>query len=115
MARGLAKSQTIACGEVEGRNLFPHSSPSLNGEPIVGFILANIFHTRAQGLDHAGTEETRYRIRPRALGRWLVLPEADPHPAGGWARSDVLPARPELPKKRRGMRHPLLRAGQRPC
>src|SRR6476661_5959509 len=39
-------------------------------------------------------EKTRYRIRPRALGRWLMLPEADPCTAGGWARSDLLPARP---------------------
>jgi hypothetical protein len=64
---------------------------------------------------HFVRDQTEHRLRPRALGGRLMLPEADPHAAGGWARGDLLPARPGLPERRRGLRHPLLRAGQRPC
>src|SRR5262245_35159194 len=44
----------------------------------------------SQESHYGRSEQTWHRIRPRTLGRWLMLPEADPRTAGGRARAAVL-------------------------
>jgi len=59
--------------------------------------------------------QTEYCFRSWPLGRRLLLQQIDSSAASRGPRCDLLAAWTGFPEKRRGLRHPLLRAGQRPC
>ena len=70
--------------------------------------------SRREGADHVRAEQAEHRVRPRAVGRRLVLQQGDPHASGGGARGDLRPERPRHARGRRRRRHPRAGAGQQP-
>ena len=64
--------------------------------------------------EHVHADETEHRVRPRALGRRLVLQQGDPHASGGGVPGDVCPEQPRHARRRRRRRQADAGAGQQP-
>jgi len=59
-------------------------------------------------------DQTEHRVRPRDLGRRLVLQQVDPCASGGGARGGVGPEQPRHAQRRRRGSHPSAWTGQQP-
>jgi pimeloyl-ACP methyl ester carboxylesterase len=69
--------------------------------------------TSKEGADYVHADQTEHRVRPRDLGRRLVLWQGDPRATGGRVRGGGRPTQPGHAQRRRRNSNPHAGAGQR--